>query len=130
LAKSVVLSCADQLWVADLTYIAINTGFAYVAIILDAWSRKAVGYAIGQSIDARLAIAALKTVIAPTTTRPRSSFGPWIAICGCRAPGNAGRKRHRRFNEQAGKSVRQRQGRELHENAQGRGGLPDGIRDL
>lgn len=55
LAKSVVLSGPDQLWVADLTY---------VAIILDAWSRKVVGYAIGQSIDARLAIAALKTAIA------------------------------------------------------------------
>lgn len=64
LAKSVVLSGPDQLWVADLTYVAINTGFAYVAIILDAWSRKVVGYAIGQSIDARLAIAALKAAIA------------------------------------------------------------------
>lgn len=64
LAKSVVLSGPDQLWVADLTYVAINTGFAYVAIILDAWSRKVVGYAIGQSINARLAIAALKAAIA------------------------------------------------------------------
>lgn len=64
LAKSVVLSGPDQLWVADLTYVAINTGFAYVEIILDAWSRKVVGYAIGQSIDARLAIAALQTAIA------------------------------------------------------------------
>ncbi|BBE33310.1 hypothetical protein SmB9_09680 [Sphingosinicella microcystinivorans] len=53
----------DQLWVANLTYVAITGGFAYVAIILDASSRKAVGYAIGRSIDARLAMAALKVAL-------------------------------------------------------------------
>ena len=42
----------------------IPGGFAYVAIILDAWSRRVVGYAIGRSIDARLALAALKAAIA------------------------------------------------------------------
>lgn len=52
------------LWVADITYVAIEVGFVYVAIILDAWSRKVVGYAISRSIDARLAIAALKIAIA------------------------------------------------------------------
>jgi len=36
----------NQLWVADITYVAIHEGFAYVAVILDAWSRRAVGYAI------------------------------------------------------------------------------------
>jgi putative transposase len=49
--------------VADITYIAIATGFAYVAVILDSWSRRVVGYAISRSIDARIAIAALKTAI-------------------------------------------------------------------
>ena len=53
----------DQLWVADLTYVAIPNGFAYVAIILDAWSRRVVGYAFGWSIDTRLALAALKAAI-------------------------------------------------------------------
>ena len=38
-------------------------GFVYVAVILDAWSRRVVGYAISRSIDARLTIAALKTAI-------------------------------------------------------------------
>src|SRR5262249_48681584 len=46
-----------------LTYVAIADGFAYVAIILDAWSRRVVGYAIGRSIEARLAVAALKAAI-------------------------------------------------------------------
>jgi putative transposase len=44
-------------------YIAIATGFVYMAAILDAWSRRVVGYAISRSIDARLAVAALKAAI-------------------------------------------------------------------
>lgn len=58
----------DQLWVADLTYVAIATGFVYVAVILDAWSRRAVGYAIGRSLDARHAVAALERAV--TLRRP------------------------------------------------------------
>jgi putative transposase len=54
---------ANQLWVADITYVAIVEGFAYVAVILDAWSRRAVGYAIGRSIDVRLTLAALNAAI-------------------------------------------------------------------
>jgi putative transposase len=49
--------------VADITYIAIAVGFVYMAAILDAWSRRVVGYAISRSIDARLAVAALKAAI-------------------------------------------------------------------
>ena len=53
----------NQPWVADLTYVAIPGGFAYLAAILDAWSRKVVGYAISRSMDARIAVAALKAAI-------------------------------------------------------------------
>ena len=53
----------NQLWVADLTYIAILGGFVYLAAIMDAWSRRIVGYALGRRIDARLTLAALETVI-------------------------------------------------------------------
>ena len=49
--------------VDDLTYIAIATGFVYLAAILDAWSRRVVGYAISRSIDTRIAVAALKVAI-------------------------------------------------------------------
>ena len=48
---------------ALLTPLAIAAGFVYLAAILDAWSRRVVGYAISRSIDARLAIAALKAAI-------------------------------------------------------------------
>ena len=53
----------DQLWVADITYVTIVGGFVYVAVILDAWSRRVVGHAISRSIDARLALAALSVAI-------------------------------------------------------------------
>ena len=64
LAKDVVPTGPNELWVADITYIAIAVGFVYLAAILDAWSRRVVGYAIGRRIDARLALAALKAAIA------------------------------------------------------------------
>jgi putative transposase len=62
-AKDIVVNGPNQLWVADLTYIAIAAGFVYLAAILDAWSRRVIGYAISRSIDARLAMAALKAAI-------------------------------------------------------------------
>ena len=53
----------NQLWVTDLTYIAILGGFVYLAAIMDAWSRRIVCYALGRRIDARLTLAALATAI-------------------------------------------------------------------
>ena len=61
--KELTVADSNQLWVADLTYVAIAIGFVYVAVILDAWSRRVVGYAIGRSLDARLTIAALQSAI-------------------------------------------------------------------
>lgn len=63
LAADMALDGPNQLWVADITYVAIATGFVYLAAILDAWSRRVVGYAISRSIDARLAIAALNAAV-------------------------------------------------------------------
>ena len=63
LAKNVVPTGPNQLWVADITYIAIAVGFVYLAAVLDAWSRRVVGYAIGRRVDARLALVALKAAI-------------------------------------------------------------------
>ena len=63
LARDRAVDGPNQIWVADLTYIAITGDFVYLAAILDAWSRRVVGYAISRSIDARLAVAALKAAI-------------------------------------------------------------------
>lgn len=62
-AKGMVVDGPNQLWVADLTYIAIATEFVYLAAILDAWSRRVVGYAISRSLEARLTLAALKSAL-------------------------------------------------------------------
>lgn len=63
-ARGLVPARPDQLWVADITYVPVREGFAYVAIILDAWSRLVVGWAISRSIDARLTLAALRAATA------------------------------------------------------------------
>nr|HQU05202.1 IS3 family transposase [Acidocella sp.] len=63
LSRGMRLDGPNQLWAADITYVQITSGFASVAIILDAWSRRVVGYAISRSIDARLATAALKVAL-------------------------------------------------------------------
>jgi putative transposase len=60
----------DQLWVADIIYIAIASGFVYLAAILDAWSRRVVGYAIGRRIDTRLTLSAVKAAIASRNPPP------------------------------------------------------------
>ncbi len=54
----------DQLWVADLTYVAVAVGFVYVALSMDAWSRRIIGYAMGRRTYARLTLAALNAAIA------------------------------------------------------------------
>ena len=61
--RELAIDGPNQLWVADITYVAIVDGFVYVAVILDAWSRRVVGYAISRSIDVRLTLAALNAAI-------------------------------------------------------------------
>jgi len=63
LAAGMIPDGPNQLWVADLTYVAIAVGFVYVAVILDAWSRRVVGYAISRRIDTRLTLAALRAAV-------------------------------------------------------------------
>jgi putative transposase len=53
----------DQVWVADITYVRINTGFVFVAIVMDLCSRKAVGWAMSHRIDAELCVTALRCAI-------------------------------------------------------------------
>lgn len=57
------LTGINQVWVADLTYIRLPEGFCYLAAILDAYSRKVVGWELSPEIDARLAVAALKQAL-------------------------------------------------------------------
>ena len=54
----------DQLWVSDITYVPTWAGFIYLAIVLEAWSRKVVGWSIGEDLRAELVIAALDMALA------------------------------------------------------------------
>ena len=68
LVREFVPAMPNQLWVADFSYIAIAKGFVYLAAVLDAWSRRVVGYALSRRLDTRLALAALNVAI--ETRRP------------------------------------------------------------
>ncbi len=63
LAKDLVVSRPDQLWCADITYIRILTAFVYLAAIIDAFSRRIVGYGIGRTLATKLPLEALKMAI-------------------------------------------------------------------
>src|SRR5581483_12149527 len=54
-----VLTGIDQLWVADITYIRLETEFVYLAVVLDAYSRRVIGWALDRSLEDELTIAAL-----------------------------------------------------------------------
>lgn len=60
----------NQVWVSDITYIRIQNGFVYLAVILDLYSRKVVGWALSKRIDGQLALDALKMAIERRKPKP------------------------------------------------------------
>jgi putative transposase len=60
LAGSMELTGIDQPWIADITYIRLETEFVYLAVVLDAYSRRVIGWALDRSLEDDLAIAALE----------------------------------------------------------------------
>jgi len=72
LVADCVLTGPDQAWVADITYVRLPTAFVYLACILDAWSRRCVGWCLSRTIDTRLTLHALHQVLA--TRRPAAGL--------------------------------------------------------
>jgi putative transposase len=72
LARGMVPSGLDQLWVADLTYIRLQEEFAYLAIVLDSFSRRVIGWALETHLDASLAISALSMALSARRPKPGS----------------------------------------------------------
>ena len=72
LRPSITPEGPDELWVADLTYIRLTTGFVFLAVVLDVWSRRVIGYAISHLLDARLCLAALDAAL--ELRQPRSGL--------------------------------------------------------
>jgi transposase InsO family protein len=70
LAARLQLTGIDQLWVADLTFLRLRGEFLFLAVVLDAFSRRVVGWAVDDSLHAALTIAALRQAIAERRPAP------------------------------------------------------------
>jgi transposase InsO family protein len=64
LARGLVLSSVNQLWIADLTYIRLAEEFVFLAAILDAFSRRVIGWALDRRLDDQLTLTALRMALA------------------------------------------------------------------
>lgn len=63
LAPGLRVTGINQLWVADITFVRLRWNYIYLAVILDAHSRRVIGWALGESLDAGLAVRALKMAL-------------------------------------------------------------------
>jgi transposase InsO family protein len=70
LARGMELTAIDQLWVADITYIRLQEEFAFLAVVLDAFSRRVVGWALAKHLQASLATTALTMAIVARRPKP------------------------------------------------------------
>jgi len=63
LAREIKPTTINQLWVADITYTRLRTEFVYLAVVLDAFSRRVIGWALGRTLEAGLAVTALRMAL-------------------------------------------------------------------
>ena len=61
--RNFTASGPNQLWVADITYVPTAAGFLYLAVVLDAWSRKIVGWSMANHLRAELVLAAMEAAV-------------------------------------------------------------------
>jgi transposase InsO family protein len=73
LAAAITPSSVNQLWRADITYIRLRTEFIYLAVVLDAFSRRVIGWALGRTLEAALAVSALTMAL-----RQRRPTPGWV----------------------------------------------------
>ena len=70
LAGRMVLTGMDQLWIADITYIRLRDEFVYLAVILDAYSRRVIGWALDKNMEDELTLSALRMAISRRVVEP------------------------------------------------------------
>ena len=70
LAARLTLTGINQLWVADITYVRLRETFVYLAVVLDAYSRRVVGWELGEDLRAELALGALHRALADRHIQP------------------------------------------------------------
>ncbi len=70
LARTMVLTGVDQLWVADITYIRLREEFVFLAVILDACSRRIIGWALDRTLEDQLTLVALEMALSQRSVPP------------------------------------------------------------
>jgi putative transposase len=70
LTEELVLTNIDQLWIADITYIRLQLEFVYLAVLLDAFSRRCIGWALQRTLEAALALEALRMALRRRRPKP------------------------------------------------------------
>jgi len=70
LARQTVPTAINQLWVADITYIRLRTEVVYLAVVLDAFSRRVIGWALGRTLETELPLAALRMALMERKPQP------------------------------------------------------------
>src|SRR5438445_3111190 len=70
LAREMVLTDVDQLWVADITYIRLEVEFVYLAVVLDAYSRRVIGWELDRTLEDELSLAALRMALESRSPAP------------------------------------------------------------
>jgi len=74
LAAKLVVNALNQLWVSDITYIRLESEFVYLAVVLDAFSRRVVGWHLSRRLDAGLSVAALRMALKERKPVPNSGL--------------------------------------------------------
>ena len=70
LARNMILTATDQLWRADITYIRLRDEFVFLAVILDAYSRRVIGWALDRTLEDELPLAALHMALSHRSVQP------------------------------------------------------------
>ena len=132
LAREITPSAVNQLWVADITYLRLRREFVYLAVLLDAYSRRVIGWALGCTWEAELTLAALRLALRQRQPAPglvqHSDRG--VQYASAAYTDLLQQYPHHHQHESQGKPRRQRPGREFHENVQIGGSLPHRISRL
>jgi putative transposase len=125
-----VAEAPNQLWVADITYIPTWAGFLFLAVVLDAYSRRIVGWAMAEHLRTELVLAALKHgARAAQTSSGRTSFRSRHAVHLDRLRPSLQRSRRSAFHGNCGRRLQQRHVRELLRDAGMRAPCPPAFRD-
>ena len=84
LARRLVPTAMNQLWIADITYVRLSEAFIYLAVVLDAFSRRVIGWSLASHLQASLALEALDMALRASgggAGRAGASLGSRGAVC-------------------------------------------------